>query len=426
MRPAGVVLLSFLAVPLLSAQTTATAQPDGLSILRTMSEHYATAKSWYIAATEERTSWDDYSRFWIKTVMVGAVSGNRYHFEGHSQTGSALFVSDGKTAWDVHPEEHAYTQGPAPEGGYQRPHPLSINEAAAQRAAGFLREFSDLPSHYSGATRLPDENLTLGGEAIPCYVVRVTSEQRKGPHSANDTSEKTLWIDKQTWAVRKTSLHANSNLIVAGTVHIPTQALVVTTYSTAMLTGPVPDSLFRFEPPPDAQQVAKFSDNPLAFGPDLTGRQAADVLLVGTNRKRAPLSSYRGKPVLLYFWATWCSPCIAGMPKLAALQKEAGPKGLVLLSVDEDEDAKKASDYLAQHHYTWPNTQDDGKIGDAFNKVGIPLYVLIDATGKIVFYKSGSGPTLEAALRKAIAGLGPQFAALSAGEQPQPRDTPAH
>lgn len=419
MYSARLIFLTLFAAPLLVAQSANPADPDGLTILQTMSRHYANARSWYIAATEERTSWNDYNRNWAKTVMMGAVSGNRYRFEGHGQLGSALHVSDGKTAWDFHPEEHAYVQKPAPANGYQPPTHWFMNEGAAQRAAEFLKEFSDLASHCSEATRLPDETLTLDEKPVSCYVVRVSSEQRKGPHTANFSSEETLWIDKATLMVQKRVVREHSYMMVTAEIHVPIEANTVTTYSAAVLDGPVPESLFRFEPPQDAQLVANFSDN-LSFAPDLTGKPAPDVQLVGADGKRASLSSYRGKPVLLDFWATWCAPCTESMPKLAELQKDAGMKGLVLLSIDEDDDVKKADDYLAQHHYAWPNTQDDGKIGDAFSKMGIPLYVLIDAQGKIVFYGSGTTGPQETALRKAVAALGPEFASLAPSEKPQP------
>jgi hypothetical protein len=138
MNSAGFLLLNFLTVPLLLAQNATTAQPDGMRILQMMSERYAGAKSWYIAATEERTSWNDYSRSWTKTLMIGVVSGNRYHFE---------------------------------------------------------------------AIRLPDESLMLNGRVIPCYAVRVRSEQRKGPYTAGYTSEEKLWIEKANWSVRKRVVH---------------------------------------------------------------------------------------------------------------------------------------------------------------------------------------------------------------------------
>ena len=148
---------------------------------------------------------------------------------------------------------------------------------------------------------------------------------------------------------------------------------------------------------------------------DMTGQDAPDVQLVAADGTSVPLSSYRGKPVLLDFWATWCKPCVESLPKLAELSKETAPKGIVLLGVDEDREDKKASDFLAGHNYSWPNTHDDGSIHEAFNRVGLPLIVLIDAQGKVVYYKGGED---DYGLRAAIAALGPQYASLAPAPKP--------
>ena len=71
---------------------------------------------------------------------------------------------------------------------------------------------------------------------------------------------------------------------------------------------------------------------------------------------------------------------------------------------------KRATDFLAKHNYKWPNTHDDGTLHQAFNRLGIPLVVLIDEYGKIVFWGSGED---EHDLRMAIAALGPQYASLA-------------
>src|SRR5688500_13745945 len=62
---------------------------------------------------------------------------------------------------------------------------------------------------------------------------------------------------------------------------------------------------------------------PAFAGPDLGGNELA-------------LSSYRGKVVLLDFWATWCPPCVASMPHLQNLQDELGARGLVVLGVNQE------------------------------------------------------------------------------------------
>lgn len=404
-----------IATPLL-AQSSSSAQ-DGLTILQQMSEHYAAAGSWYITASEEETSQNEYSRGWTKTVMIGAVSGNKYHYEGHSQFGSALHISNGKTAWDVRPEERAYTQETAPADGYQHPKGWMTNEMSAQRAVDLKKQFADFAKHYNSATRLPDEVLVQNGIKVPCYVVKVSTAQRKGSNPPGYSLDETLWIDKAAWTVRKKVGHSNT-FLYSGTARIPLVQDTVTTYETVELNSPAPDALFHFDPPTDAKLVAKFDDS--MFGPDMTGDTAPDVQLVGVDGRKVALSSYRGKPVLLDFWATWCKPCMATIPKLAEIDRDAAPKGLVTLSVDEDEDEKTATDFLTEHKYTWPNTHDDGKIGDAFKKLGIPLFVLIDAQGKIVFYKMADNDT---ELRKAVAGLGTQFASLAPVQKPQPCET---
>lgn len=422
MRSLRLFFISLLSAPLIAAQSGGTAQPDGMTILQKMSEQYAQAKSWHIEATEEQTNWNDYQRTWLKEVQIGAVSDKRYHFEGISQTGSALHISDGTTAWDLHPEEHAYTQKPAPVDGYKPTPQFFMNESAASFAVELAKKYAEFASRYTGATRLPDETLTIEGNSFSCYVVRVTDEQRKGPHSKSYDRDITLWIDKQTWVVRKSAMHGHTYLMISGTVQIPLETSIVTTYTVAELNGPAPESLFHFEAPPDSKLVEKFEDFH-SFMPNLTGKPAPEVQVVAADGKRVPLSSYHGKPVLLDFWATWCSPCVANLPKLADLMKEAGPKGLVLLSIDEDDEAKTGNDYLAKHDFTWPNTLDDGSIGDAFSKNMIPLYVLIDASGKIVYYGQGMQ---ENELRKAVSKLGPEFASLAPKELTQPCQTTQH
>lgn len=70
--------------------------------------------------------------------------------------------------------------------------------------------------------------------------------------------------------------------------------------------------------------------------------------------------------------------------------------------------------FLSREHGSWPNFHDEDDVyGKAFHRVGIPLGVLVDAEGKITFYKSGYGI---AELRAAIAKLGPEFSAVATTE----------
>jgi thiol-disulfide isomerase/thioredoxin len=121
--------------------------------------------------------------------------------------------------------------------------------------------------------------------------------------------------------------------------------------------------------------------------------------------------------VLIDFWATWCNPCVAALPQLAKIYQEGKDKGLIMLSVDRDEEAKTATDFLSKKGYIWPNFHDDGDIEKLMGSSGIPRMVLIDAQGKIVYDRTGSNET---ELRTEIAKLGSEYASL----RPKPKQAP--
>jgi thiol-disulfide isomerase/thioredoxin len=419
------VLVILLAAPLLRAQVSS---PDGMTLLRQMSRHYASAAAWHIEAAEDRTVWNESCNQSSSTSLIGAESGNAYHYESQIEAGSALHVSDGAVAWDFHSFDPEYRKHTAPTGGYTPDQSSYRAEATIPQAMSLRSDLAAMADLYNSATRMSDGTISDTGVDIPCYVVRVTDADRKVPKAPDDSMSEdsmpqgsmtdTLWIDKQTMAVLKREQRVES--FAAGNRFAPVTIESSTRYGTVQLSGPsatlrdpAPTTLFHFHPPAGAALVEQFSDR---HGRDMNGVATPEIQLVGADGARVPLSSYRGKPVLLDIWATWCQPCIAGMPKLAELAAEALPKGLVLPSVDEDREESRATKFLAAHNYTWPNTHDDGSIEHAFNDPGLPRFVLIDAQGKIVFYGSDED---DYGLRMAVAALGPQYESLAPAPKPE-------
>jgi peroxiredoxin len=116
--------------------------------------------------------------------------------------------------------------------------------------------------------------------------------------------------------------------------------------------------------------------------PAKIGTTAPDFT-VNDGQKTVQLSQYRGKPVLLNFWATWCPPCVQEVPALVALQQQMGDRVTVLaVSMDEDADAYKA--FTAKRMPGVLTVRDpDHKSSALYGTFAYPESFLIDKDGKI-------------------------------------------
>jgi len=97
------------------------------------------------------------------------------------------------------------------------------------------------------------------------------------------------------------------------------------------------------------------------------------------------LGAYRGKLVLLNFWATWCGPCLSEIPRFAAWQRRYGPDGLQILGVSMDDDPAPVRAAYQKFHLSYPVVMGDAQLGELFGGVlGLPFSYLIDPRGRIV------------------------------------------
>ena len=121
------------------------------------------------------------------------------------------------------------------------------------------------------------------------------------------------------------------------------------------------------------------------------------------------LQANKGKVVLVDFWATWCAPCRAGMPKLARMAESLKAKGLVVLtvSIDDPEQEANAIKFLQQRGVPFPSyvrrTKDDDRFISSVDSKwsgALPATFLYDKTGKRV--KSWIGETPIEELRNGI------------------------
>jgi thiol-disulfide isomerase/thioredoxin len=98
-----------------------------------------------------------------------------------------------------------------------------------------------------------------------------------------------------------------------------------------------------------------------------------------------PFPEYRGKVVLLDFWASWCGPCRNALPNLKRLQAVYGGADFVVVSISEDDDEADWRAFVAGHNMTWPQRLDsDSSLQKQFGVNALPTYVLLGRDGAIV------------------------------------------
>lgn len=124
--------------------------------------------------------------------------------------------------------------------------------------------------------------------------------------------------------------------------------------------------------------------------PPVVGMAAPDFRLPDLTGRVQSLSQYRGKIVLLNFWATWCKPCTTEMPAMQATYDRLRDRGFVVLAVNELEDEAKVREHVRAHGHTFPVLMDgDNRVANQYGVYGLPVSVFIDRTGVVQEYIKG-------------------------------------
>jgi peroxiredoxin len=123
----------------------------------------------------------------------------------------------------------------------------------------------------------------------------------------------------------------------------------------------------------------------VADGAGAGPRAAPDFTRTDLDGRSIALHSYRGKLLLLNFWATWCGPCLSEIPRFADWQRHYGTAGLQVLGVSMDDGPAPVKAAYQKFHLNYPVVMGDAKLGELFGGVlGLPLTYLIDRRGHII------------------------------------------
>lgn len=114
------------------------------------------------------------------------------------------------------------------------------------------------------------------------------------------------------------------------------------------------------------------------------GAGAPDFTVTDIHGKKLSLADYRGKVVLLDFWATWCAPCLEEIPHFVEMQQQLGAQGFQTIGISMDDGPKPVLQFYQDHKLNYPVAVGDAKLADSYGGIlGLPVTFVINRDGQI-------------------------------------------
>ena len=150
--------------------------------------------------------------------------------------------------------------------------------------------------------------------------------------------------------------------------------------------------------------ILPFSVSAISVGDTVPSFKARTI----DGSKSVTLEDYRGKVVLLDFWASWCPPCLKSLPKYNDLRREIGTADFEIVAINVDENTNDAKKFLQKHPVSYPVAKDPkGILPGVFGVKAMPTSYLIDKNGVVQYvhaaFKDGDMEKIKAEIEKLIA-----------------------
>ena len=151
----------------------------------------------------------------------------------------------------------------------------------------------------------------------------------------------------------------------------------------------------------------------------LEGKPAPSFTLVDLDGKKVSLAQFKGRPVLVNFWATWCAPCKLEMPWFGEFRSQYAAQGFEILGINEDPEVGNAKIAQTAHKLgaSYPILIGDDKVAPLYGGIDyLPMSFYVDRSGTVVQETAGLGSKdeIEANIKKLV---GAPVASLAAGER---------
>ena len=261
-----------------------------------------------------------------------------------------------------------------------------------------LDKYSDLKARFHNPRLMPPQVLKMNGEPVNCYVLKGVMEPAD-IDAVRGNPETELWIHKGLHVVlREIHTETTSGHPLMGENLTETIAFNIAEPHTVP-----PDDVFEFQPPRGAGEVREFfipgktshddavstlknREHPFYY--ELPFLKMKHFILPTVDGEELALSGFRGKYVLLDFWATWCVPCHKQMKDLEKILGEYEEKDLAVLGVNNEElDVTRA--FLEKRDPDYPMLVDvGGELASLYGVKNLPALILLDRSGNILSKKS--------------------------------------
>jgi len=176
-------------------------------------------------------------------------------------------------------------------------------------------------------------------------------------------------------------------MLVALALALSACATVDAVLPTTPIAAPRPQTA---APPSGSTPASQPAATSRPTGP-VEGALAPDITVTDLEGQQIKLSDFRGKRVLLNFWATWCPPCRAEVPILQAAHEKYGDDDFVILGVDYGESKTQVAEFARANNLTFKLALDEsGQALQSYNVRGIPTSYFIDRQGVIVARQAGA------------------------------------